>query len=359
MTRDRRPARTGAARSAGARGGALALVAVVLLAGGVTAGMALAPQAEPQSVRSATPPAAVPVSRQVFDDARKVKVTPVVAEEGTLSVADQGKVTRSVCAPGAVIESGSSPATVDDRPVVALATSIPLWRDLAPTAKGDDVKALQVELSRLGHKVSADGTYGDATKVAVTKLFKAAGVAKPTGDLPVASVLWLPAASVTVKACEVPVGGATSEEAFATTAGTLVSLGLSDTLSNVTPGDRVLRLGELSAPVGEGGVVTDPTFLEAVRGSMEFAGWQRTEGSEPLTLEYVLAAPLDVSVVPPGSLFALSGATGCVSADGTAYPVTVVASSLGQTLVTFDGLDAAAAPTEVELTSQEEGQTCR
>jgi hypothetical protein len=359
VTRDRRPARPRPAGSGAARAGALTLAAVVLLAGGVTAGMALAPESEPQSVRSATPPSAVPVSRQVFDDSRRVKVTPVVAEEGTLQVADTGKVTRSQCAPGAVIESGSSPVTVDDRPVLALATSIPMWRDLAPTAKGDDVKALQVELARLGHTVKADGTYGSSTKAAVTKLFKAAGVAKPTGDLSVASVLWLPAPSVAVKACEVPVGAATSAEAFATTAGTLVSLGLSDTLSNVTPGDRVLRLGDLTAPVGEGGVVTDAAFLEAVRGSMEFAGWQRTEGSEPLTLEYVLAAPLEVSVVPPGALFALSGATGCVSAAGTSHPVTIIASSLGQTLVTFDGLDAAAAPTAVDLTSQEEGQTCR
>lgn len=63
--------------------------------------------------------------------------------------------------------------------------------------------------------------------------------------------------------------------------------------------------------------------------------------------------------MPPGALFALSGSTGCVRADGTAHPVTIVASSLGQTLVTFDGLDAATAPTEVELTSQTEGQTCR
>lgn len=359
MTRDRRPARPRPAGSGAARAGALALAAVVLLAGGVTAGMALAPQSEPQSVRSATPPAAVPVSRQAFDDSRRVTVDPVVAEEGTLSVADQGKVTRSVCAPGAVIESGSTPVTVDDRPVLALATSIPLWRDLTLTTRGDDVKALQTELARLGHAVTADGTYGASTKAAVTRLFKAAGVAKPTGDLAVASVLWLPAPSVTVKACETPVGVATSEEAFATTAGTLVSLGLSDTLPNVTPGDRVLRLGEVSAPVDEGGVVTDPAFLEAVRGSVEFAGWQRAEGSEPLTLQYVLAAPLEVSVVPPGALFALDGPTGCVRADGAAHPVTVVASSLGQSLVTFDGLDAATAPTEVELTSQEEGQSCR
>ena len=359
MARDRRPARTRGARSAGPRAGALALAAAVLLAGGAAAGMALSPQSEPQSVRSATPPAAIPVSRQVFVDSRSIKVTPVVAEERALSVADAGKITRSQCAPGAVIESGSSPVTVDDRPVLALATSIPLWRDLGPTAKGDDVKALQVELARLGYQVSTDGDYGNATKAAVTKLFKAAGVPKPTGDLPVASVLWLPAASVTVKACEAPVGADTTEEAFATTSGTLVSLGLSDTLSNITPGDRVLRLGELSAPVGEGGAVTDPAFLEAVRASMEFAGWQRTEGTEPLTLEYVLAAPLDVSVVPPGALFALSGAAGCVSAGGTAHPVTVVASSLGQTLVTFDGLAAASAPTDVELTPQEQGQTCR
>ncbi|MEK8229305.1 hypothetical protein NKG05_30515 [Oerskovia sp. M15] len=47
-----------------------------------------------------------------------------------------------------------------------------------------------------------------------------------------------------------------------------------------------------------------------MRASMEFAGWQRTEGTEPLTLGYELAAPLDVLVVPPGALFALNGAAG-------------------------------------------------
>ena len=41
-----------------------------------------------------------------------------------------------MCAPGAVLTSGARPVTVDDRPVVAFATSILLWRDLTPTANG-------------------------------------------------------------------------------------------------------------------------------------------------------------------------------------------------------------------------------
>ncbi|MFJ1512928.1 hypothetical protein [Cellulosimicrobium funkei] len=325
-----------------------------LLAAGVAAGVVLAPERVPHSVRSPEAVATAPVSSQVFDDVRRVKVTPQVAQESPLSLADSGRVTASSCVPGGVIESGSSPATIDDRPVLALATSVPLWRDLAPGAKGDDVHALQAELARIGFPVRADAEYGNATKTAVTRLFRDAGVAKPSGDLPAASVLWLPASSVAVKECEAPLGAVAGDEPFVTVAGALSSLRLADSATDGAPGARVVRYGELTAPVGEGGVVTDPTFLEEVQRGPELAAWQRSEGSEPMTLEYVLAEPLDVAVVPPGALFALSGTSGCVVGDGVARPVTVVSSSLGQTLVTFDG----AAPSIVDLTPQQGQSSC-
>jgi len=330
------------------------LGAVVLLVGGAAVGVVLAPDRVPQSVRSQEMGATAPVSSQVFDDARRVRVTPQIAEEAPLSLADSGRVTASSCATGGVIESGSSPATVDDRPVLALATSVPLWRDLAPDMEGEDVRALQVELARLGFSVRADGEYGNATKTAVTRLFKDAGVAKPSGDLPAASVLWLPASSVAVKECGAPLGAVAGEEPFVTVAGALTSLRLADSVTDGAPGARVVRYGELTAPVGEGGVVTEATFLEAVQRGPELAAWQRSEGSEPVTLEYVLAEPLDVAVVPPGALFALSGTSGCVVGDGVPRAVTVVSSSLGQTLVTFEG----AAPSVVDLTAQQGQASC-
>lgn len=327
---------------------------VTLLAGGVAAGVVLAPDRVPQSVRSPEAVATAPVSSQAFDDMRRAKVTPQVAQDTPLSLAGSGRVTASSCVPGGVIESGSSPVTIDDRPVLALATSIPLWRDLAPSAEGDDVRALQAELARIGFPVRADGEYGDATKTAVARLFEEAGAAEPSDDLPAASVLWLPAPSVAVSECGAPLGTVAGDESFMTVAGGLSSLQLADSVRDGAPGARVVRYGELTAPVGEGGVVTDPTFLEEVQRGPELEAWQRSEGSEPVTLEYVLAEPLDVAVVPPGALFALSGSSGCVVGDGSPRPVTVVSSSLGQTLVTFDG----AAPSVVDLTPQQGQSSC-
>src|SRR5690606_16748578 len=111
-------------------------------------------------------PALVDVSREAFDDRRQVAFTAEQSTGVALTTRDEGLVTRTTCAPGAVVASGSSPLTLDDRPVVALATSEPLWRDLGPGAKGSDVKALQTELARLGHAVKPDGVYGRTTSVA-------------------------------------------------------------------------------------------------------------------------------------------------------------------------------------------------
>ncbi len=337
------------------------LATAALVAAGVTTGLVLAPQRMPGSV-GAVPAGAggFPVTTQVFDDARPVSVAPVLSAGATVRVADSGRVTRWDCAPGVQVASGTSPLTVDDRRLLALATSTPLWRDLGPGAKGEDVAALQTELARLGHPVTADGTFGPSTRLAVQAMQREhLGQTRPTGLLPVTSVVWLTAPSVTIASCPVRVGDPTADGVLATVEGTLESLHLAQAAADAAPGDRLLQFRGLTAPVDADGQVSDPAFLEAVRQSPEFRFTVQEGGAAaaaPLTLESVLAVPLDVAVVPPGSLFDLIGATGCVVADGSATTVTVVASSLGQTFVTFDD---GIVPHAVALTAQANGPTCR
>ncbi|MBM7820431.1 peptidoglycan hydrolase-like protein with peptidoglycan-binding domain [Cellulosimicrobium cellulans] len=335
------------------------LAALVLVATGVIAGVLLVPESTPASLLPpATAEASLPVTTQELDDARQVAVTARLTEETTLMLGDSGRLRRSVCKPGATITSGSSPATVDDRPVLALATDVPLWRDLAPEMTGDDVASLQRELARLGFEVRPDGEYGAATKAAVTALQKdALDLARAPGTLAVASVLWLPAPSVTVTACAVQVGGSVGDTELATVAGTLESLRITTVPQDAVAGDRIVRLpgSEVTAPVGGDGAITDRAFLDAVRDTPAFRFSQSEESTEPLSLDYLLATPLEVSAVPPGSLYALSDGTGCVVADGTPRTVSVVSSSLGQTFVTFDD---GSAPARVALTPPTDDRDC-
>ena len=337
--------------------GALTLGCVLLVSGGLAAGFALAPQTEPASVQGVPGEITVPVSMTTFDDARKVTVTPQVTKGGTLDVLATGRLTHSICAPGKRVTSGKHVGSVDGKRIIALATRAPLWRDLGPGVKGADVRSLQVELARLGYDLVADGTYGRGTKAAVIDLFTKAGVAKPSGTLELASIVWLPASKVTVKTCDVAVGATLAGPAVATYAGALQSLRVPTSAVAAGDEERIVRLGDVTAPVNDKGLIDDPAFLKAVRTSEAYETWQRTDGAEAITLDYVLAEVRDVVVMPPGALFALHGARGGVAeTEGTLRAVTVVASSLGQTMVTLD--DGAPPPRAVRLTPQRGETTC-
>ncbi len=340
-------------RRRGAAMGTLGLAAALLVAGGVAAGLLVAPEKTPASLAGAAAATTAPVSTAVFNDKQSIKVDPVVSDSSTLSLGSSGTVTKTTCTPGGTIESGASPVTIDDRPILALATKVPLWRELSRGVKGNDVKAFQAELARLGYEVSADGNFGAGTAAALKKFQSDAGIAKPSGALEPSDVIWLPARTVTVKSCDLRLG-ASPEGTFATVAGTIDGLRLTDSDAGKAAGERVLALGDVTVPVIADQDVTDPEFLSAVSESMQFLGWQRTDGESALMLDYQLAEPLDVAVIPPGAVFAIKGDQACVASNGVAQPVRVVASSLGQTSVTFDGKT----PSTVDLTKQRAGQSC-
>jgi peptidoglycan hydrolase-like protein with peptidoglycan-binding domain len=245
------------------------------------------------------------------------------------------------------------PFLVDDRPVIALHTATPLWRDLAIGTHGDDVKAVQQELTRLGYPSGTHGVFTHATASAVRRLFAKAGRPQKSGVLPVSQVIWLPATSVVASACPLQLGQrvTTTDKAFSTGGG-LTSLKLQLDSVAVTGNRTAVLTGVTPAAVGADGMITDAAFLLAYSRTPLFADY-RADPSKGLTVSVQLASAIKVVAVPASALYGLTGTSGCVLADGSPLAVKVVASELGQSLVT-----AARLPERVQIEPGEAAPSC-
>lgn len=311
------------------------LIAPTTLAVGVAAGLLVRPAAAPADLLAASHVTSAPVASQLFEDARQPTVRFAIDPDTNLTTTHSGRLTETSCRVGVPIESGQVLARADDQPVVALATSLPLYRDLARGAKGNDVSALQTELARLGFDVSVTGTFDRRTVVAVKALQKRMGTPKPSGALALADVVWLPQASVTPTGCKATVGATLGGDPLATVAGELRRISF-DRPASLAPGDRTLTLfGQTIGLPADADGTDDPAFLAAVAGTREFAAQRRDDAAE-VSGDYRLATPLTAWKVPPSALFGLAQGRGCVQAGDEAVPVVVVGSGLGASLVQTD-----------------------
>ncbi|MDR2973596.1 MAG: peptidoglycan-binding protein [Propionibacteriaceae bacterium] len=247
--------------------------------------------------------------------------------------------------------SGSAAFSVDGRPVVALRTRIPLWRPLDAQAKGDDVSSLQEALVSLGHsEIRVDGSYGAVTDKALRSVMTTAGMRlSPEEATPFDHILWLPTGEITTEACLLAVGHPVAAgEDIITLPARLSSITIKSPPANRLPGARELRLGNLTIPTNEDGGVQDPTALDTVATSPDLlAGVTSSDPAIDIEVEWRLHDPVTVAAVPPKALFGIRDTVGCVLVDGTPTRVTLVASSLGSSLIVFD--NAAQAPTVVGL----------
>ncbi len=83
-------------------------------------------------------------------------------------VSDGGTVTALSVEPGERISPGMVLGTINDRPVIAANLEAPFWRPLRIGDKGPDVRRLQEILHSEGLLDEADGSFGEATKEALT-----------------------------------------------------------------------------------------------------------------------------------------------------------------------------------------------
>jgi len=322
--------------------GAVGLVTSAAL--GVAATVLCLTPATPKSLAAARPATSAPVSQQEFDDRRSVDLTATRAPTVAITLPRGGRITRSSCGTSA-LESGSVAVAVDGVVLVALATSVPLWRDLVPGDKGEDVVAVQTELARLGHPVTADGSVGSSTVSAFGALMKAAGdAAYRSESIPASRIVWLPAPTVRPGSCTHGVGGTVEAgSVLATVAGALTAVAVVRQPDALVPGDRVLEIDGRPVPAGADGTVTDPDVLAAIADTPSFRTVQRTaeaqENAEASTIgaKLRLKDPVTVLAVPPSAVYGIVDGEGCVRSAGRSIPVTIVGSQLGETFLRAEG----------------------
>ncbi|PYY45968.1 hypothetical protein DEJ03_08665 [Curtobacterium sp. MCLR17_043] len=321
----------------------LALGAMVVAAATAAAIVVAVPAEVPAALRTAAPASTVRVTERTDADARQVQLALDTGAPRAVVTSRSGTVTTSTCSTGAPVRSGDVLARVDGRPVIALASDEPLWRDLELGDRGADVTGLQRELTRLGAGLSIDGILGRGTLRAAQQFLVDRGVDRddlPDDIVPRDPFAWVPAAENAVLACVAVVGAVVGAD------GVLVELPAELRGARIealpvdpAPGERVLRIGNVDVPTDAAGVVSSPTALAAITALPEYAATVASaDGAPTVAATWTLSRPRTVQVVPPTALWDLEGDRACVQpTTGRSLRVEVLGSELGQSFVRVPG----------------------
>ncbi|MCL2595243.1 MAG: peptidoglycan-binding protein [Promicromonosporaceae bacterium] len=334
---------------------AAALAALVAGGGAFAAGYALAPEPTPdwaETVELAG--STIEVTEREYTGEQRITARLELSEEQSLTAPTGGVVRQIACEPGQTISSGDFLFMLDNRPIIALYTNPPMWRDLAVGMRGDDVTALQEELVRLGFTAPIDGQFRASTGLAVRALWREVGPANSTQQtLPLSQITWLENPEAVVTECLLAIGDRVSAgQPALVLGGNLNAINVPTT--GLSAEDLVITaVGlDLTTPLPADGRITDRAFLDAYMGLHAFQ-MARQEGVLEQSLTTRLATPLGLMAVPPAALYDLSGPNGCVIADGSPLAVTVMASELGQSLI------AVPSPIRTVVISPENPAPCR
>jgi peptidoglycan hydrolase-like protein with peptidoglycan-binding domain len=330
------------------------LAASLAVAIGLGLGVALARGPMPLVLRTVPAGGLVSVVAREFEDLRNLAVVPEIVDQTDYPIRAPGVIRGVDCVVGDPVISGTRIATVDANPILALRLSRPLWRDLWPGSSGDDVRDLQRELRRLGFDVKKDGRYDAAVSTAIATLWERAGVSQRKTFVARSDILWLQYKSVVPSECLLRLGDEVSSGDVAMrSGGGLVRLSIT-VPDAVTGGTRDALLGDRVAPISDDSTIEDPDFLAAFSESKAFLTYKVDDPNQQLTVETRLAMPIQVIPVPATSLYAIKGIDACVTSDSGPLAVMIVASELGETLVSAQVL-----PNEVAMYPDEDAAPCR
>ena len=320
----------------------LILTGLGMLSAGVLVTALVIPTPTPDGLSAAASPDTVMASRQQFDDERTVAASFETSAEQSITSRAAGTVSETLCTPGQTVESGKRLLSVDGKPVIALHTDTPLYREIGAGDTGPDVLALQQELARLGYNAEGNGTYGWRTKDGVNQLLSQAGDRNPDGGIGPADVAWLPQTTATPTQCTAGLNTSLTDGAeIMKTGGQLTAITF-PTPANLREGKRTFTLFGVKTSLDKtDGRISDQQFLDQVQASDGYKTTLADQGGKKPTATLALEQPINAIKVPPSALTGQNGTRACVSPDGKrAIPVTVIGSALGATLIQPEQSDA-------------------
>jgi peptidoglycan hydrolase-like protein with peptidoglycan-binding domain len=348
--------------------------AAVVILGGAGAGFVLAwgSDAEELAANPALPPATAEVTRTTLVETKTVAGTLGYGEPVPIRAGGRGTLTW-IAPVGSIVKRGEPLFKVDERPVVALYGSLPLYRTLRDGAKGRDVGQLERNLAALGRTgFTVDDTYSAATDEVVRTWQGKLGL-PATGTVEPGQVVFTPGpVRIAGHASRVgeAVGGESGEGGGAllsytgTTRLVTVELEVADralavkggTVTVTVPGlrpvkGRISRVGTVitaqGAPPDEGTTPegTSPAASDARIEVTVTVANQKGLGSldaAPLDVDFVSSKREDVLAVPVAALLALTqGGFGLEVVDGATTRVVPVKTGMfaaGRVEVTGKGI---------------------
>jgi peptidoglycan hydrolase-like protein with peptidoglycan-binding domain len=137
--------------------------AAAVILGGAIGGAALARGPAPEKPKAKLPAATAKVSSTTLVETKTVSGTLGYGDRVPIRATETGTLTW-ISPVGSTVERGKPLFKVDERPVVALYGSLPLYRTLRMGIKGADVQQLEQNLAELGYSgLAVDDTYTTAT----------------------------------------------------------------------------------------------------------------------------------------------------------------------------------------------------
>jgi peptidoglycan hydrolase-like protein with peptidoglycan-binding domain len=229
---------------------------------------------------------------------------------------------------GAIVRRGEPLFEVDQRPVVLLYGSIPMYRTLGPGDAGTDVTQLETNLQALGYTgFAVDRAFTDATAVAVRR-WQASLKLSQTGTVSPGQVLYA-AGAIRVAQQRVRVGDVASGDILDYTGSVrsvTASLDPSKIDTDIKPGTQVTIIADTAQTAGTV-VRVGPAEPDTAGGSDAASGLQLEvsvadqkilAGRQTVTVRLVLAKRDNVLVAPIVALVALAGGGyGLQVTDGT------------------------------------------
>lgn len=226
----------------------------------------------PDSLAAARPDrGTIRIEKEPFDDTQEVELEVVEGPPGQLLATSSGTLTSSTCVPGRTVRSGTAFASIAERRVVALATSVPAYRDIRVSTTGSDVSALRRELVRLGVAKSVGSAAGAATEDLIVAARKLAGF-DDSADAPLVvprgAFAWVPAGASTISSCDAAVGSVVAAGAsLATLSPPVIQARIAGAPERAISGARVLVVGGARLSLSDQREVTRRGLARLLKGA--------------------------------------------------------------------------------------------
>ncbi|MFC5337288.1 peptidoglycan-binding domain-containing protein [Leucobacter denitrificans] len=325
---------------------ALFCVGIPLVLGGAAGYLVFADDL-PEAIGTSAQEKVAPVTYREFTDTHNVEVDLVQDKSTNLRSSGGGRVTAVNCKPGQTWENGKSYIEIDGEPIVNLATSAPLWRDISMGDFGKDVEELQAQLAKIGYNSEGNGVLGPYASASVVELRRANGsLTEPTNVVEMQNFLWVPSDSLEVSNCNIEVGQMLApDQTVASVQGAIREVSVKSLPDFNQEVGMELVVDDIAIPLEADGSVADqssfqklvktPSYIQSLASSTAQGETPNEIPTGKLTLKGAirLSEPIRVAVIPPAALFGENGANACVLLNEKSFEVSILGSELGQTFV--------------------------